>query len=78
MAFVQANVNYATQYAQDLANAYPYLSHFGAIYGAANSAKYRPVMGKSVSIPSMTVSGALEDFVLVVTCPTISSTLTVQ
>lgn len=59
MAFVQANVNYATQYAQELANAYPYLSHFGAIYGAGNSAKYRPVMGKTVAIPSMTVSGAV-------------------
>lgn len=59
MAFVQANVNYATQYAQELANAYPYLSHFGAIYGGANSAKYRPVMGKTVAIPSMTVSGAV-------------------
>lgn len=59
MAFVQADVNYATQYARDLANAYPYLSHFGAIYGAGNSAKYRPVMGKTVAIPSMTVSGAV-------------------
>lgn len=59
MAFVQANVNYATQYAQDLANAYPYLSYFGAIYGGANSSRYRPVMGKTVAIPSLTVSGAV-------------------
>jgi hypothetical protein len=58
MAFVQANVNYATQYARELANAYPYLSHFGAIYNAENASKYRPVMGKTVAIPSMTVSGA--------------------
>lgn len=59
MAFVQADVNYATQYAQELANAYPYLSHFGAIFGGENSRKYRPVMGKNVAIPSMTVSGAV-------------------
>lgn len=59
MAFVQASVNYATQYAQELANAYPYLSYFGAIYGAANSSRYRPIMGKTVAIPSMTVSGAV-------------------
>ena len=59
MAFVQADVNYATQYAQDLANAYPYLSHFGAIYGGQNGVKYKPIMGKSVAIPSMTVSGAV-------------------
>lgn len=59
MPFVQANVNYATQYAQDLANAYPYLSYFGALYGGANSAKYRPIMGKTVAIPSLEVSGAV-------------------
>lgn len=59
MAFVQADVNYATQYAQELANAYPYLSYFGAIYGAANSNRYHPVMGKTVAIPSVTVSGAV-------------------
>lgn len=59
MAFIQADVNYATQYARELANAYPYLSYFGAIYGAANSNRYRPVMGKTVAIPSMTVSGAV-------------------
>lgn len=59
MAFVQSNVNYATQYARDLANAYPYLAYFGAIYGGPNSAKYRPIMGKNVAIPSLSVSGAV-------------------
>ena len=59
MAFVQTNVNYATQYARELANAYPYLSYFGRLYGAENSTKYRPIMGKTVAIPSMTVSGAV-------------------
>lgn len=58
MAFTQTPVNYATQYAQELANAYPYLSYFGDIFGGANASKYRPIMGKSVAIPSMTVSGA--------------------
>ena len=58
MAFVQANVNYATQYASELANAYPYLSYFGDIYNGENSNRYKPVMGKTVAIPSMTVSGA--------------------
>ena len=48
MAFVQANVNYAVDYSRELANAYPYLSYFGALYGAQNSSKYRPVMGKTV------------------------------
>ena len=58
MAFVQANVNYAVDYSRELANAYPYLSYFGALYGAQNSSKYRPVMGKTVAIPSLEVSGA--------------------
>lgn len=58
MAFVQADVNYATQYARELANAYPYLSYFGSIYNSGNAIKYRPVQGKTVAIPSLTVSGA--------------------
>ena len=58
MAFVQANVNYAVDYSKELANAYPYLNYFGALYAAQNSSKYRPVMGKSVAIPSLEVSGA--------------------
>lgn len=58
MAFVQANVNYATQYAQELANVYPYLSYFGDIFNGENSNKYRPVSGKVIAVPSMTVSGA--------------------
>ncbi len=58
MAFVQTNVNYATQYAKELANAYPYLSYFGDIYGGEMGERYKPVSGKTVAIPSMVVSGA--------------------
>lgn len=53
-----ANVNYANQYAKELANAYPYLLYFADIYNNENASKYKPVMGKNVMIPSMTVSGA--------------------
>ena len=53
-----ANVNYANQYAKELANAYPYLLYFADIYNNENAGKYKPVMGKTVMIPSMTVSGA--------------------
>lgn len=59
MAFVQANVNYAAEYSQELANAMPYLSYFGALFGAENSVKYRPLRGKTIEIPSLTVSGAV-------------------
>ena len=53
-----ANVNYAAQYAKELANAYPYLLYFADIYNNENASKYRPISGKNVMIPSMTVSGA--------------------
>lgn len=51
-------VNYAQQYARELANAYPYLSHFGDIYNGAMAQRYRPVSGNGVWIPSMKVTGA--------------------
>ena len=52
------NVNYASQYAKELANAYPYFLYFGDIYNNANASKYRPISGKNVMIPSLSVSGA--------------------
>ena len=58
MAFVQTDVNYAAEYSRALANAYPYLSYFGAIWASPNSALYRPGMGKTMYIPTLTVSGA--------------------
>ena len=58
MAFEQLGVNYATQYAKELANAYPYRSYFGDIYGGEMGERYKPVSGKTVAIPSMVVSGA--------------------
>ena len=58
MSFVQTDVNYAAEYSRALANAYPYLSYFGAIWASPNSALYRSGMGKTMYIPSLTVSGA--------------------
>lgn len=59
MAFEQTNVNYAVEYAKELANVYPYLSYFSDIYNGENSAKIKPLGGKTVNIPSLTVSGAV-------------------
>lgn len=53
-----ATMNYAAQYAQELANAYPYLSYFGDLWNGSESARFRPLSGKVVYIPSMTVTGA--------------------
>ena len=58
MAFTQAPLNYAQQYARELANAYPYLSYFGDIYSSENSDKYKPVNAQTILVPSMEVSGA--------------------
>lgn len=58
MAFTQANVNYAAEYSRAVANAYPYVSYFGEIWGNNNSNLYKPGMGKTMYIPSLEVSGA--------------------
>ena len=60
MGFVQTNVNYAAEYSQALAQAYPYLSYFGAIWASENSNRYRTGMGKTMYIPTITVSGAVD------------------
>lgn len=52
------NVNYAAEYSASLAQAYPYISYFGRIWGANNSNRYKPGMGKTMYIPTVTVSGA--------------------
>lgn len=51
-------INYAVEYARELANAYPYLSYFPEVWTGPNSQKYKPVNGKTVMIPSMTTTGA--------------------
>lgn len=56
--FTQQPINYAVDYARELANAYPYLSYFPELWASPNNTKYKPVNGKTVMIPSMTVSGA--------------------
>lgn len=58
MAFVQANLNYAAEYSRAIAEAYPYLSHFGEIWASPNSTQYKPGMGKTVYIPTLEVKGA--------------------
>lgn len=60
MAFVKTDVNYAAEYSQSLAQAYPYLSYFAAIWASENSNKYKPGMGKTMYIPSVTTSGAVD------------------
>ena len=52
------NVNYAAEYSQALAQMYPYLSYFAALLAANNSNRYKTGMGKTMYIPTVTVTGA--------------------
>ena len=58
MPFQMEGINYAVQYSQALVNIYPYLSYFNEVWNSTNSQTYKPVSGKTVMIPSLTVSGA--------------------
>lgn len=51
-------VNYAEQYAAELANAYPYLSYYSDLWGQGEAVRFRPLRGRTVWIPSMTTTGA--------------------
>ena len=57
-SFSQAPMNYAAQYARDLANQYPYLSYYADLWGQGEAQRFRPAEGKTVYIPSMTTGGA--------------------
>jgi hypothetical protein len=52
------NLNYAAQYGKELANAYPYLSHYGDLWNAGESQRFKPLQGKTVYIPSLKTTGA--------------------
>lgn len=52
-----ADLNYATQYAKELAQAYPYVLYFGKLWNTENSSRYKPIDAKTIKIPSITTSG---------------------
>lgn len=56
--FVQTDVNYAEEYSRALAQAYPYLSYFGAVWASPNASLYRSGMAKTMYIPSVTTGGS--------------------
>jgi len=51
-----APLNYAAQYGRELANAYPYLSYYGDLWNAGESQRFKPLSGKTVYIPYMTIA----------------------
>lgn len=53
-----AAINYATQYASELAQAYPYALNFGALYATPNNGRYRMGEdGKTIYIPNLSTTG---------------------
>lgn len=53
-------INYATQYAQALAQAYPYVLHFAALRSTENDSRYRWTGAKTIEIPSLSTSGRVD------------------
>lgn len=52
-----AALNYAKQYSQALANQFPYVLNFGALYATPNNGRYRVVNAKTIEIPTLTTTG---------------------
>lgn len=50
-------LNYATQYSQALAQAYPYVLHFAALRSTDNDGRYKWVDGNTIKIPRLTTTG---------------------
>lgn len=54
-------LNYAAQYSQALANAYPYVLNFGRLYATPNNGRYRMGEdGKTIYIPRIKTSGRVD------------------
>lgn len=50
-------LNYAEQYSRELANAFPYVLNFGALFATPNNNRYRWVDAKTIQIPTLSTTG---------------------
>lgn len=55
-----AALNYANQYSQALAQQYPYVLNFGALYATPNNGRYRWTGAKTVEIPTISTTGRVD------------------
>ena len=55
-----AALNYATEYSRALAQAFPYVLNFGALYSTPNNNRYRWVNAKTIEIPSISTTGRVD------------------
>lgn len=46
-------LNYAKEYSQALAQAFPYSLYFGALYNTPNNGRYRWTGAKTIEIPTI-------------------------
>lgn len=53
-------LNYATEYQRELEQAFPYVLYFGALYNTPNNGRYRWLNGKTIEVPSISVTGRVD------------------
>ena len=53
-------VNYAEEYSNALAQKFPYVLNFGALYATPNNGRYRWINAKTIEIPSITTTGRVD------------------
>lgn len=53
-------INYATQYAQALSQAYPNVLHFGALFARKQEGDYRWANSKTIEVPTLAVTGRVD------------------
>lgn len=54
------DLNYAKQYSRALAQAFPYVLNFGALYNTPNNRTYRWVNARTIEIPSIKTTGRVD------------------
>ena len=54
------DLNYAKQYSRALAQAFPYVLNFGALYNTPNNRTYRWVNARTIEIPSIQTTGRVD------------------
>lgn len=55
-----AALNYAKEYSQALAQAFPYSLYFGALYNTPNNGRYRWTGAKIIEIPTISTTGRVD------------------
>lgn len=53
-------INYAVQYAKELANAYPYVLYSGRLWSTENTNKYKPIDANTIKIPKLNTTGRVD------------------